>query len=184
MQRFVREHVPSVAAVLSAVSLTFVLGTAGGLVPGSLLPRLEPLVAAIPHVNAALSLAAIAVIATGWRSIRAGDVRRHRRAMLSGFALFAAFLVLYLYRVAILGPTPFDGPTWVEVAIYYPVLAIHIVLAIVCVPLLYYVALLGLTTPVSTIPETRHPRLGRVTAALWLTSFGLGLLVYGLLYLL
>ena len=178
----VADHVGLVAGVCSALSLALVLGTAGGFVPGSVLPRIDPLLAAIPHLNAAISLGAIGVIAAGVRAIRSGDVSGHRRAMLAGLGLFAAFLVLCLYRVAVLGPTHFDGPTWMATVVYLPVLAVHILLAIVCVPLLYYVALLGLTTPVAEIPETRHPRLGRVTVALWLTSFALGVLVYVLLY--
>jgi putative membrane protein len=182
MERSIGDHVPAVAAVLSAVSLSLVLGTAGGFVPGSALPRSDPVLNAVPHLNAAVSLVAIGVIAGGVRAIRAGNVSRHRRAMLAGLGLFATFLVGYLYRVAVLGPTHFDGPAWVESFVYLPVLAVHILLAIVCVPLLYYVALLGLTTPVAHMSETSHPRLGRVTAALWVTSFALGVVVYGLLY--
>jgi putative membrane protein len=178
----VADHVGVVAGVLSALSLAVVLGTAGGAVPGSALPRFDPLLAAIPHLNAAISLGAIGVIFVGVRAIRAGNVSGHRRAMLGGLALFGTFLVLYLYRVAVLGPTHFDGPAWIASFVYLPVLAVHILLAMVCVPLLYYVALLGLTTPVPRIPETRHPRLGRITAALWVTSFALGVVVYALLY--
>lgn len=182
MLQRVRDRVGVVAAILSIVSLALVLGTAGGFVPGELLPRADSLLAVIPHLNALISVAAIAVILTGVRAIKHGDVRRHRRAMLSAFGLFAGFLALYLYRVAILGPKDFPGAVWLETYVYLPVLAIHILLAIVCVPLLYYVALLGVTTPVAEIPDTRHPRLGRITVVLWLTSFGLGLVVYGMLY--
>jgi putative membrane protein len=182
MNRFVREHVPLVAGILSVVSLALVFATAGGFVPGDLLPRVGFLLDAIPHLNALISLAAILVIAAGVRAIKRGDVRRHRRAMLSAFGLFAGFLALYLYRIAILGPKDFPGAAWLETYVYLPVLAIHILLAIVCVPLLYYVALLGVATPVAEIPDTRHPRLGRLTVLLWITSFALGILVYLLLY--
>jgi putative membrane protein len=176
------DHVGLVAGVLSALSLALVIGTAGGFVPGSVLPRFDSLLGAIPHLNAAISLAAIGVILAGVHAIRAGDVARHRRAMLAGLGLFGAFLVLYLYRVAVLGPTHFDGPAWIASYVYLPLLSVHILLAIVCVPLLYYVALLGLTTPVARIPETAHPRLGTVTVTLWVTSFALGVVVYLLLY--
>ncbi len=182
MRLRVSDHVGFVAGVLSTLSLALVLGTAAGAVPRSVLPRFDPLLAAIPHLNTAISLVALSVILGGVRAIRAGNVSRHRRAMLAGLGLFGAFLVLYLYRVAVVGPTHFDGPAWVASYVYLPLLAVHILLAIVCVPLLYYVALLGLTTPVPRIPETPHPRLGRITAALWVTSFGLGVVVYVLLY--
>jgi putative membrane protein len=152
-------------------------------VPASTLPRApDPVLAAIPHVNAAISVVAFGTIGASWRWIRQGKVARHRAGMLVGVGLFAAFLVLYLYRVALLGPTQFGGPAVVEQFVYYPILAIHILLAVVCIPLLYYVLLLGLTRPTSELSETNHPRVGRVAASLWLTSFALGVVVYLLLY--
>jgi putative membrane protein len=179
------EHVPELAGVLSVVSLGLVFGAVAGVVPAEALPRApDAAIAAIPHVNAAISVVAVGVIAAGWRAIRRGNVERHRRAMVSGFVLFGAFLALYLYKVSLEGTKGFDGPAAVETFVYYPVLGVHMLLAVVCVPLLFYVLLLALTRPVSEIPLTNHPRFGRVTAALWLTSFVLGTVVYLLLYVL
>jgi putative membrane protein len=179
----VRDHVTGVTALLSAVSLGLVFAAAGGVIPSGALPRAPDVVVdAIPHVNAAISLVAIAVIGYGWRAIRRGDVATHRAAMGSGFLLFALFLGLYLYRVALVGTTEFPGPGALEGFVYLPILAVHILLAIVCVPLLYYVLLLALTRPVEEIPLTDHPRFGRITVTLWLVSFGLGVVVYVLLY--
>jgi putative membrane protein len=96
--------------------------------------------------------------------------------------LFAGFLVLYLYRVAVLGPTEFTGPAAVERFLYLPLLAVHILLAVVCIPLLYYVLLLALTRPVERLRGSRHRQIGRVVAPLWMISFALGLAVYLLLY--
>lgn len=182
MSTIVRDNVPTVAALLSAVSLALVFGAVLGAIPRSVLPKSAALIAAVPHANAAVSAAAILVIGGGLRAIRRGDVRRHRRSMLAGLGLFAAFLALYLYRVSLVGPTHFAGPAWIERFVYLPLLGIHVTLAIVCVPLLYYVALLGLTRPVAEIPDTSHPRVGRVAVALWLVSFALGITVYLLLY--
>lgn len=184
MRHEAADHVPALAGLLSLVSLALVFGAALGVLPVESLPRAPDAVfGAIPHVNAAISVVAVAVIAVGWRAIRRGDVGRHRRAMLTGFLLFGAFLALYLYKVALTGPKPFTGPDWVGTYVYYPVLAVHVLLAVVCVPLLFYVLLLALTRPVAEIPLTDHPRLGRITAALWLTSFALGTVVYVILYL-
>lgn len=179
------DHVPELAGVLSVVSLSLVFGAVLGLLPVESLPRAsDGVLDAIPHVNAAISTVAVIVIAAGWREIRRGNVQRHRRAMVSGFVLFATFLVLYLYKVAVAGTTSFAGPGWMETVVYVPVLGVHMLLAVVCVPLLFYVLLLALTRPVSEIPLTDHQRFGRVTAALWLTSFVLGNGVYLLLYVL
>jgi len=177
-----RDHVPVLAAVLSLVSLALVFGAVLGAVPASLLPHAPAAVAAIPHLNAVVSLVAIGTIAYGWRQIRAGNVRNHRAAMITAAVLFAAFLLLYLYKVVVEGTAPFPGPDAVYRFVYLPLLAIHMTLAVVCVPLLYYVLLIGLTHPVAEIPRTRHPRVGRVAASLWLTSFALGVVVYLLLY--
>jgi putative membrane protein len=102
--------------------------------------------------------------------------------MLTTLGLFAAFLVLYLYRITVRGTTAFGGPDAVYRVVYLPTLGIHILLAIVCVPLLYYVALLAATRPVSELRGSLHPRVGRVAAALWFVSFLLGDVVYLLLY--
>ena len=177
-----RDHVPLLAAVLSVASLALVFGAVLGAVPRSLLPHSPGVAAAIPHLNAGISLVAIVAIVVGWRSIRRGDVRRHRAAMLAAAALFAAFLLLYLYKVVVEGTAPFPGPESVYTFLYLPLLAIHVTLAVVCVPLLYYVLLLGLTHPVAEIAATRHPRVGRIAASLWITSFVLGVAVYLLLY--
>lgn len=183
MSTTVRRNVPAATAALSALSLGLVFAVALGVVPRSALPRApHAVVAAIPHVNAALSAVAIATIVAGWRFARRGQIRRHRAAMLAAFALFAGFLVLYLYRVALEGPTPFPGDPAVYRFVYLPTLVVHVSLAVVCVPLLYYVLLLAATRPVAEIPLSRHPRVGRVAASLWLVSFALGLVVYGLLY--
>jgi putative membrane protein len=149
-----------------------------------MLPRASDAVfAAIPHVNAVVSTAAIATIVLGVRAIRRGNWRRHRAFMLASLALFVVFLALYLYKVSIQGPAPFPGPDAVYRFVYLPTLAIHIILAIVCLPLLYYVVLLALTHPVSALRGTAHARFGRVAASLWLVSFVLGNVVYAFLYL-
>jgi putative membrane protein len=183
MELRARNHVPALTGVLTAISLALVFGAVLGAVPEGTLPRAPAtVVAAIPTVNAAISVLAIGTIASGWRAIRHGNVRTHRALMLVSLVLFVAFLGLYLYRIALEGPAPFPGAESVYTFVYLPVLAVHVTLAIVCVPLLYYVLLLALTRPVSEIPATNHRRVGRVAASLWLISFGLGLVVYAMLY--
>lgn len=177
-----RDHVRELTAVLSVVSLALVFGTAGGFVPPDLLPRLDPLVTAIPHLNAALSATALVTIAIGVRAIKAGDVDRHRTAMAATTLVFLAFLVLYLYRIALEGPSDFPGPGVVYQFVYLPLLAIHILLAVVSIPLVYYVLLLAVTRPVAAIRQSPHPRIGRVAASLWGISFFLGIVVYLMLY--
>lgn len=179
----VRRHVPAVTAVLSIVALASVFAAALRAIPAWLLPDAPSwLLHAIPHVNALVSATAIGTIVVGWRAIRRGDVPRHRRAMLATTGLFALFLVAYLYRVALEGPAEFTGPPPVEQFVYYPFLTVHVLLAIVCVPLVIYALLLALTHSVRELPETSHPRVGRLAAALWLVSFAMGITVYAMLH--
>ena len=177
-----REHVPALTAVLTIAALALVFGAALQVLPVGGLPQPEPLLAAIPHVNAAISVAAIAAIAAGVRAIRRGDVGTHRRLMLTSFGLFAAFLALYLYRVALLGPTAFPGPEAIRTFVYLPVLVVHVLLAVVCIPFVFYALLLATTRPASQLYGTAHRRVGRIAAALWIVAFAMGIVIYLMLY--
>lgn len=184
MEYVPRERVTTLTALLSVVSLAIVFAAAGGRIPSSTVPVApEWVLDLIPHLNVLISATAIGTITLGWRAIRRGDVNRHRVAMLASFVLFAAFLTFYLYRlVATGGPQPFPGPDAVKQFVYLPVLAIHIFLAIVCIPLLYYALLLAFAYPIAELRRTSHARIGRIAASLWLISFSLGIVVYVLLH--
>ncbi|MFB6252325.1 MAG: DUF420 domain-containing protein [Halobellus sp.] len=178
-----RNRIRELTTALSVVSLAAVFGAVLGAIPSSVLPRAPALVFdAIPHINAALSTLAIVTILLGVRFIRHGQIKRHRAMMLTTLGLFVAFLALYLYRIIFLGPSEFPGPETVYQFVYLPILAVHIILAIVCIPLLYYVLLLAVTRPIDAIYETSHQTVGRVAASLWLISFLLGDVVYAMLY--
>jgi putative membrane protein len=184
MEYVPRERVPLLTGVLSVVSLAVVFAAAGGRIPASSVPAApEWVIETIPLVNAVISAVAIGKIAIGWRAIRRGRIERHRVAMVSAFALFVAFLGLYLYRLTVTGgPQPFPGPDPVYQFVYLPLLAIHILLAMVCIPLLYYVLLLALSRPIAELPRTSHARVGRIAATLWMVSFALGIVVFVLLH--
>lgn len=179
-----RDRVRELTAVLSVVSLALVFGAVRQAIPAAVLPRIDPLVAVIPHLNALISFTAIGTITAGIRAIRRRDIQTHRRRMLASAGLFALFLVLYLYRVSLEGPSEFPGPDAVYLYLYLPILAIHILLAIVAVPVVYYTLLLAVTRPVSELPETPHARVGTVAATLWLVSFSLGIAVWLMLHVL
>ncbi|WP_135303002.1 DUF420 domain-containing protein [Haloarcula amylovorans] len=179
-----RGHVPALTGLLTVLSLALVFGAVLGAIPPRVLPRApDSILAAIPHLNAAISATAIATIVAGVRAVRNGQIQRHRRLMLTAFGLFGAFLVLYLYRITLEGPTDFAGPAAVESFIYLPLLAIHILLAIIAIPLVYYTLLLAASHPVAELSQTNHPRAGKAAAGLWLVSFSLGIVVYAMLYL-
>ena len=178
-----RNRVPELTAVLSLVSLALVFGAALGAVPRGAIPRApDAVLTTIPHVNAVVSTVAVVTILAGVVFARRREFGKHRIMMLASAGLFAVFLVLYLYKVALEGPADFPGPDAIYRQVYLPLLAIHILLAVVCIPLLYYVLLLATTRPISALVDTAHARVGRVAASLWLISFVLGNVVYAMLY--
>ncbi|WP_232702394.1 DUF420 domain-containing protein [Halobacterium wangiae] len=182
---FARRHVRSLTAVLSLVSIALVVAAVRGAVPATVLPGAPAwFVDAIPTLNAAISAVAIGTILVGWRAIRRGEVDRHRAAMVTTTVLFAAFLALYLYRLVVHGTTEFPGGGTVYTFVYLPVLVVHMGLAMVAIPLVYYALLLATTRRVREIYDTNHATVGRVAASLWLVSFALGIVVYLMLYVL
>lgn len=184
MRAVVRSNVRSVTLVLSSLALGVVFAAVFRVIPPGPLPRSPTLLSLVPHLNAVVSLAAIGTILAGVTNIRRGNIASHRRFMLTSTGLFATFLVLYLYKLVLEGQTTFAGPETVDQFVYLPLLAVHILLAVVAVPLVIYVLLLASTYSVSELPGTPHPRVGRLAAALWLVSFVLGEIVYLLLYVL
>jgi len=183
MSEWARENVPLLTALLSVVALALVFGAVGGVILSSVLPRAsDTVLAALPHLNAAISATAIGTILVGWRAISRGNVDRHKAFMLSSFGLFAAFLVSYLYRLILVGTVEFPGPEAVYSYVYLPFLAIHILLAIVFLPFVFYALLLAATRPYEDLYHTRHAQIGSVAAVLWLISFTMGIGVYLMLY--
>ena len=183
MSEWARENVPLLTAISSVVALAVVFGAVGGAIPSALLPRAsDAVLAAIPHFNAAVSATAIVTILLGWRAISRGNVRRHRALMLTSFGLFTAFLGAYLYRLIHVGTTEFPGPEAVYTYLYLPFLGIHILLAILCLPFVFYALLLAATRPYEELYHTRHAQVGLVAAVLWLISFTMGIGVYVMLY--
>lgn len=181
MRTFVRQHVPATTAVLSAAALALVVAAVRGVIPRHVVPY-HPAVAFAPHVNAVVSVVAIVTIVTGVRWARRREFRKHRAAMLASTALFAIFLLLYLWHIVLEGTTSFAGPDVVYTYLYLPVLVVHMALAMVCIPLVFYALLLAATHSVAELPKTNHRRVGRVAAALWVVSFALGTAVYTLLH--
>jgi putative membrane protein len=177
----VKEHPAAATAVLSVVGYTLVIGTFLGLVPASVFPDLSLgqvnlLSDAIAVVN---TLATLSLVA-GWRWIRRDEVKKHAAAMSTAFGLILVFLVLYLTKIGGGGTKEFVGPALVYYA-YLGMLAVHIVLSVVSVPVVLYAIVLGLTHTPSELRDTAHARVGRIAAGAWILSLSLGVLAYLLL---
>jgi len=173
-----RSNPKTITAVLSVVGYVFVIGAFAGVLP---IPELgRGTVLLLGDLIAVVNSVALTALLAGWWFIRRGDVRRHRAAMLTAFALILLFLVLYLLKIgggfekAILA-------TGVVRGVYLAMLAVHILLSVLAVPVVIHAVVLGLTHSPSELPETSHPTVGRVAAWAWSLSLALGVVTYVLL---
>lgn len=141
------------------------------------------LIGIAPHLIAAINATALTCLLFGYRAIRAGRIREHRKLMLLSATLISAFLFLYVTRVAFGGVKEFRGPAEVRTFIYLPTLIVHVALSILSVPLIVHNLLVGLTRATEEVGRTAHPRVGRLAVYLWSLSLTLGLVVYALLNL-
>jgi putative membrane protein len=178
----VRAHPIAVTVLLSLLGYSIVIGTFLDALPGSVYPQLT-----LAEVNlltdaiAIINSVNVIVIAMGWWFIRQDRVRLHAASMISSFLLICIFLVLYLTKIGGGGTKEFVGPALVYYG-YLAMLAIHITLSIVAVPVVLFALVLGLThTPVELRQQTPHRRVGRIAASAWLLSLVLGVVTYLLL---
>ncbi|WP_135302514.1 DUF420 domain-containing protein [Haloarcula amylovorans] len=167
-----------VTAVVSLVGYALVFGTFGGVLPFPTISN--ETVILLSDAIAVVNACALTAILVGVYFIKNGEVRKHRAAMLTAFALIMAFLVLYLLKVgggfekAILA----EGFVWWA---YILMLAVHVLLSAVSVPVVVHAVVLGLSHTPAELRETAHARVGRIAVAAWGLSLFLGLVTYVML---
>jgi putative membrane protein len=177
---FAREHPRVVTALLTVVGYVLLLGTLYVGIP--IYPDISlATVNLLAHVIAAVNTLAVVLLALGWYWIRQGEVRKHRAAMSTAFALILVFLVLYLLKTGGGGRKDVVGDGLLQTA-YLGMLAVHIFLSVVAVPVVLHALVLGLThTPAELRRETPHRRVGRIAAGSWIVSLVLGVFAFVLL---
>ncbi|WP_136715394.1 DUF420 domain-containing protein [Halorientalis salina] len=177
-QSWPKSHPRAVTAVLSVLGYALVVGAFGGLLPFPTISR--DAVIFLGDAIAVVNTLALAAILTGVYFIKRGEVRKHRAAMLTAFALIMVFLVLYLLKVG----GGFEKAILAEGAVYYTyliMLAVHILLSALAVPVVLHAVVLGLTHSPEELRETVHARVGRIAVAAWGLSLALGVITYILL---
>ena len=134
----------------------------------------------LPFVDACLHATATVLLLAGFFAIKAGQRKLHERLMFAAFAVSLAFLACYLwYHFRVVprqGPVKYNGVGGLR-TFYYGMLATHIVLAIVNVPLC-----LVTFTHAWKARWTQHKRWAKVTFPVWLYVSVTGVLVYLFLY--
>ena len=185
---YAKSHPERVTAVLSVIGYALVISAFEGVLP--LFPDLSrETVLLFSDAIAVVNTLALTSLLAGVAFIKRGEVRKHRAAMLTAFALICAFLVLYLWKVGggfeksiVIRETAFLGQYagTVELA-YLLMLAIHILLSVVAVPVVLYAVILGLTRTPEELRETSHAKYGRIAVASWALSLFLGVVTYVML---
>ncbi len=130
----------------------------------------------LPHLNAALNAASFVLLVAALLQIRRGNVRGHRRLMLSALGVSGLFLVSYVAYHAQHGSVKFAGQGLVR-PVYFVILITHVVLAAAIVPLVFVTLRRALAGDFA-----RHRRIARWTYPLWLYVSVTGVVVYLMLY--
>lgn len=112
----------------------------------------------------------------GWYFIRRGAWRRHMVCMITAVISSVCFLVGYITYHAAVGEKS-SGYTGWTAAVYFPILASHVLLAFVTLPLVILTLV-----PVFRRRWDRHRRIARWTIPIWLYVSVTGVLVYLMLY--
>ncbi|MFC4987224.1 DUF420 domain-containing protein [Saliphagus infecundisoli] len=179
-RRRLREHALGVTLLLTVVGYALVIGTF--LVDLPIYPDLtEAQVNLLSHAIAVINAAATLLLVAGWYWIRRGEVDKHRLAMVGAFVLILAFLVVYLLRVGGGGEKYIAGAPDLARYAYLGMLAVHILLSVVAVPVVLYALVLGLSHTPAELRNTAHAQVGRIAAGSWILSLFLGVVTYVLL---
>ena len=134
--------------------------------------------AILPPINAALNATATLLLIFGRRLARQGQVARHKRVMISAFAVSSLFLLLYVtHKVSRnFENTTFNVEGWAKGA-YLALLGSHVLLAMT-------VPVIAITLVVLGFKDNRrlHKRIARIGWPIWMYVSVTGVLIYFLLY--
>jgi putative membrane protein len=131
----------------------------------------------LPALNAALNGLSAVTLLIGYTFIRSRRIQAHRAAMLTAFGFSTLFLVSYILHHALHGDVRYPLHAALRM-IYLPLLASHILLAVVALPLILVTFFFSLT---GRIPQ--HRKIARWTFPLWLYVSITGVITWAMLRL-
>ena len=134
--------------------------------------RLHMDVSFLPKLNAMLNSSVAVLLLTGFAFIRKKRITAHRACMMGAFILSAVFLVSYVVYHSASEHTSFGGEGIVA-SIYYVILASHIILAAIILPLVLFTIARAVNGRIQ-----QHRRLARWTFPIWLYVSVTGVIVY------
>jgi putative membrane protein len=131
----------------------------------------------LPALNALLNGLSATALLIGYTFIRAKRIKAHRAAMMTAFGFSTLFLVSYIAHHALHGDVRYPVHAALR-SLYLPLLASHILLAIVALPLVLVTFFFSLT---GRIPQ--HRKVARWIFPLWLYVSVTGVVTYIMLRL-
>ena len=126
----------------------------------------------LPLVNCVLNACSATCLVLGFRAIKRGQVRKHMRWMLSAFGCSTVFLVSYILHHHLHGDTRFPADNALR-PIYLAILASHILLSIVALPMIFMTFYYALSGQLAA-----HRRLAKFTFPIWLYVSVTGVLIF------
>lgn len=133
---------------------------------------LDEIIPYLPHFQALLNTLATLLLSAGYYFIRNAARDRHRNCMAAALVVSGLFMVSYLTYHAAVGYMPFAGQGIIR-PFYFTLLASHVILAAVIVPLVLVTVFFAIRGNF-----IRHPRLARWTLPLWLYVSLSGVVIY------
>jgi putative membrane protein len=131
----------------------------------------------LPALNAVLNGLSATSLLIGFTFIRARRIAAHRASMIAAFVFSTLFLVSYILHHYLHGDVRY--PVYAALrSVYLPILASHIVLATVTLPLVLITFFFSLS---GRFPQ--HRRIARWTFPLWLYVSVTGVVTYAMLRL-
>ena len=132
----------------------------------------------LPPINAALNATATILLLVGRWLARRGELERHKRVMISAFAVSSLFLLLYVTHKIWRNfeSTTFNVEGWAKTA-YLMLLGSHVLLAMPVPVFAISLIVLGLRDN-----RARHRRIARIGWPVWMYVSLTGVLIYLLLY--
>jgi putative membrane protein len=131
----------------------------------------------LPALNAILNGLAATSLLIGYTFIRARRIAAHRAAMITAFGFSSLFLVSYILHHALHGDVRYPVHAAFR-GFYLGLLASHILLAVVALPLVLVTFFFSLS---GRFPQ--HKRVARWTFPVWLYVSVTGVLTYAMLRL-
>jgi len=129
----------------------------------------------LPALNALLNGLCATTLCVGLYFIKHGNRDAHRTSMLLAFIFSSAFLVSYIVSHALHGDTIFPGHGPVR-TLYLSILASHIILSIVALPMVLTTFFFSLTGRFAL-----HRRIAVITFPIWLYVSVTGVVVFAFL---